>query len=270
MKNNKMNKIKIVDDTITYTSLDDSISLDEIPRSEFFDVTSICLKINKDTNLSIEYSTRKATKLDVKITVKNGVNLDLSEYRFGKNFKIRYQYNLEENSYINVCKFYDVSGIKEMNMIYLNGNYAKIDYNFKTISTGFEKYNLTIYHNALNTESNICNNGVNINKGNLQFNVSSFGMLNNTGCNINQNSRIVNLTSNKCQINPNLFIDEYDVSASHSAYIGNFSDEELFYLQSRGIDEKKAINLLITGFLTNNTNNLIKKRIIKNINKYWR
>lgn len=265
-----MNKIKIVDDIISDIKIDDSILLEEIPKNEFFDVTSICLTINKDTDLRIEYSTRKATKLDVKIKVNPNVNFDLEEYRYGKNFKIRYQFNLLENSNINVYKFYDVAGIKEMNIINLLGTGANIDYNFKTISTGFEKYNLTIYHNAPNTNSSIKNNGVNINKGNLQFNVSSFAGIGNKECNINQSSRIINLTDNKCQINPNLFIDEYDVSANHSALIGKFSDEEMFYLQSRGIDEKTVLNLLINGFLTSNMPDILSKKITKNINKYWR
>lgn len=265
-----MNKIKIVDDIISDIKLDDSISLEEIPKNEFFDVTSICLTINKDSDLRIEYSTRKATKLDVKIKINPGVRLNLEEYRYGKNFKIRYQLNLLEESTANVYKFYDVSGIKEMNIITLNGKNSSIDYNFKTISTGFEKYNLTIYHNAPYTNSFIKNSGVNINKGNLQFNVSSFAGIGNKECNINQASRIINLTDNKCQINPNLFIDEYDVSANHSALIGKFSDEEMFYLQSRGIDEKTAHNLLINGFLTSNMPDILSKKITKNINKYWR
>lgn len=270
MKNKKLNKIKIVDDILTNVIIDDSIEVNETTKNELFDITSINLIIKKDTSLEIDYSTRKATKIDVKIKVLPGVSFNLREYRFGKNFKIRYQYSLMENSNTEIYKFYDVAGIKEMNIIYLLGINAKINYNFKTIATGCEKYNMTIYHQASNTDSDIKNSGVNINKGNLQFNVSSFVSSGNIGCNINQASRIINLTDNKCQINPNLFIDEYDVSANHSALIGKFSDDEMFYLESRGIDEKTALNLLINGFLTSNMPSEIGKKITKNIDKYWR
>jgi Fe-S cluster assembly protein SufD len=92
-----------------------------------------------------------------------------------------------------------------------------------------------------------------------------------TGCIVNQNNRIINLTNNKCEIKPNLYIDSYDVEASKSALIGKFSDEEMFYIQSRGIDYNNALKLLITGFLTSDIKN---KKIISNINKniikYWR
>lgn len=266
----KLNKIKVVDDEITLNEIDDLIEISVVPKNELFDVTSISIIIKKDTSLDIEYSTRTATKLDVKIKVLPDINFSLNEYRYGKNFKVRYQYNIMENSNVNVYKFYDVCGIKEMNIISLSGINANIDYNLKTISTGCEKYNMTIHHLASNTISNIKNSGVNLNKGSLQFNVSSFVSEGFIECNANQASRIINLTDNKCQINPNLFIDEYNVSASHSALIGRFSDDEMFYLQSRGIDEKNALLLLINGFLNNNMPECLKKRITKNINKYWR
>lgn len=264
-----MNKIKIVDDILDTKELDDAIEIEEIPKNEFFDVASIYLTIKKDTSLILEYSTRKATKLNIKIKVMEDVTFELNEYRYGKNFKIQYQYNLLKNSETKVYKFYDVKGIKEMNMIYLLEEKAKIDYYFKTISNGCEKYNMMIYHQAPNTISNINNNGVNILKGNLTFNISSFVTEKNVSCDVLQNSRIINLTDNKCQINPNLFIDEYDVSANHSAHIGKFNDEEMFYLNSRGIDKKTAENLLIVGFLSKDMPKYLISKIKQNINKYW-
>jgi Fe-S cluster assembly protein SufD len=67
-------------------------------------------------------------------------------------------------------------------------------------------------------------------------------------------ARIINLTDNECIINPNLYIEDSDVVANHAAAIGKFSDEELFYLMSRGITYTDAINLLIKGFLVSDYN----------------
>ena len=265
-----MNKIKIVDDALTKTQIDDAIEVEEILKNEFFDVTTISLTIKKDTNLMLEYSTRKASKLNIKIKVLENVDFELYEYRYGKNFKVQYQYNLLQDSKVKVYKFYDVKGIKEMVMVHLLGINSSIDYFYKTISAGCEKYNMTIYHQAPNTSSNICNNGVNIDKGSLIFNVSSFVTEENSGCNVFQNTRIINLTDNKCQIKPNLFIDECDVNANHSAYIGSFSNEEIFYLNSRGIDKNTALKLLIAGFLTKDMPKYLIPKIMRNIDKYWR
>jgi hypothetical protein len=66
-----------------------------------------------------------------------------------------------------------------------------------------------------------------------------------------------------------LFIDEYDCIANHSAHIGKFSDEEMFYLNSRGINDNDAIKLLITGFLTSNVDEYVKTKINDAILKYW-
>ena len=53
------------------------------------------------------------------------------------------------------------------------------------------------------------------------------------------------MTENKCIIKPNLFIDEEDVVANHSALIGTFSSDEIFYLMSRGISKEESFNLLL-------------------------
>ena len=126
-----------------------------------------------------------------------------------------------------------------------------------------------VYHNSSNTESNVINNGVNVLDGNLSFIVSGFVPNGNVNCIVDQKNRIINLTSNLCMIKPNLFIDENDVIANHSAHIGKCNDEEMFYLMSRGISFKDAENLIIKGFLLNGLTN-DKQQMEKIINKYWR
>jgi len=54
---------------------------------------------------------------------------------------------------------------------------------------------------------------------------------------------------NNSSIKPNLLIDEFNVDARHAATIGKFSEEEIFYLMTKGITKKEAVELLIKGFL---------------------
>ncbi len=49
---------------------------------------------------------------------------------------------------------------------------------------------------------------------------------------------------------PALKIEENDVIASHGAVEGRLSDLELFYLESRGIEEKEARRLIAFGYLS--------------------
>lgn len=46
-----------------------------------------------------------------------------------------------------------------------------------------------------------------------------------------------------------MFIDSNLVNATHNATIGNVSKKYMFYLNTKGIDEKEATKLIINGFL---------------------
>ena len=50
---------------------------------------------------------------------------------------------------------------------------------------------------------------------------------------------------------PNLEIETGDIAgAGHASATGRFDDEQLFYLQARGISEEEARRLVVRGFLT--------------------
>ena len=51
------------------------------------------------------------------------------------------------------------------------------------------------------------------------------------------------------EVNPILLIDEYDVKAGHGATIGKIEEDQLYYLQSRGLTRAEAEKLIINGFL---------------------
>jgi FeS assembly protein SufD len=52
-----------------------------------------------------------------------------------------------------------------------------------------------------------------------------------------------------CDAVPILDVHNDEVSCSHGASLGQVDEEELFYLQSRGLEEKEAIELIIKGML---------------------
>lgn len=266
-----MNKIKVTDNSIEKICISDNIHVEYFEKICDFGINEVKIVVDKDSQLEIEIKIKEETKLNFNISVQENVNLKLNIITIGKSGKIQYKYNLNENTNIDLFKFQNVDSIKEMIIINLNGFNSKINYNFKTISNNKETYDYHIFHNNKNTISNIKNNGVCIKDGIIIYQVSSFVPKDITGCIVNQNNRIINLTNNKSEILPNLYIDCNDVEASHSALIGKFSDEEMFYMQSRGIDYNNALKLLIAGFLTSDIDDKkILKEIYKNINKYWR
>lgn len=266
-----MNKLRVVNDIIDFEKLDDSISLDYVVRDEMFDVSTINLIIKKSTSLDIDYIGADVSKLNICIRVLEGVNFDLFELRTGVKNKVKYTYVVDANAHLNISKIYSASGMRELDIVDLNGEDATIKYNFKTVSVANEKYDMIINHNAKNTISYINNSGLNKEKGSLIFNVTSVVPKSLTGCIVDQKNRIITLNDNECKISPNLLIDEFDTVANHSAHIGSFKNSELFYLMSRGIKEELAKKLLIKGFLLNDiVLGENEEKINKILDKHWR
>ena len=261
-----MNKIKIVNGN-TIKNIDSTMECEFYSQNEKILVDLLKIKIKENTDLELEIDSN--SKLDVFINVLDGVAVNIYEYITSSSLKIQYKYYLEKNSNVEVKKINNTEAIKEYDVVNLNGENAKFRRVLKTVSNSDEKYDMLVYHNAKNTSSDLINHGVNIQEGNLTFNVSTFVPEEISGCFANQSNRIINLTDNKCKISPNMYIDCFDVIANHSAFIGTFKEEELFYLQSRGIPFKEASELLIKGFLMSELENEQKENYEKIINQYW-
>ena len=186
-------------------------------------------------------------------------NLEGSTYNIGKNTLVKINldnskyenafFNLDENSYLIINKIYNEKEVKEEITINLNGINSKIDYNFSTKTYDNQKYVININHNNKNTISNVINHGVVMNDSHILFEVNSSIKKGNNKSKLNQESKIIVMSKNNSIIKPNLYIDEYDVDAVHSATIGKFNKNEIFYLMTKGITKEESINLLIKGFL---------------------
>ena len=55
---------------------------------------------------------------------------------------------------------------------------------------------------------------------------------------------------------PALQVDEKDVSTGHEATVGKVSEDQLFYLMSRGLTEQQATTMIVSGFLQEFTKQL--------------
>lgn len=182
-------------------------------------------------------------------------------YLFDKTNQSR-TYNVSENSKLAVYQY----GINIDNdiVINLNGENAEVEYHYSTINYDDHKYKIDVNHNNSKTISNIYNHGINVFDNKLDFDITG-NVLNKSGkCECNQKNQILNIKDGKSTILPKLLIDNYDVVSSHSAYIGKFKDEILFYLMSRGISEKVSYDLLIKSFLVNGCE---RKEIIETLEK---
>lgn len=261
-----MNRIRVSNQEVTFHEEDDKLEVNFFKKKSEYDIPKLEIIVLEDTYLEIIYDFRD-DKLEVEIHTKESVCFELFEIQNIHRLKVQYTYYLEKNSYINVQKFYLCKDIKERSIIYLNGENAKIDYTFKTIATALQRYDIYVYHNQINTKSNLYNYGITDKEGGIILNVTGNVYGGMKDCELNQNNQILAFNQKKSVIQPILLIDDKDVIANHSAYIGNVNQENLFYLMSRGISLKEATILLAKGFLLDGLKE--NKAVLKLIDEYW-
>lgn len=181
----------------------------------------------------------------------------------GKNEN--YKYNIEEDTIIYHFSIDSSSQVE----IDLCKNNVSLYYYYNNINYNDNKFSIKVIHSCNDTHSEIFSHGVNVYNKRLEYDVLGIVLKNSSKCICNQDNQIINLTDGKSSIKPKLLIDNYDVDSNHSAYIGKFRDEDLFYLMSRGITKDTAYRLLLRGFLINSDSIIIDKidEFIKEIEK---
>ena len=211
----------------------------------------LILKDNEDKEINIK------NNIDTKIIL---INEDIANNKL--------IFNIKENSNVKI-NIFDVSKDINRNItINLNGKNSYVELNISSISLKENNYEVNVFHNEKNTHSETNLHGLAIDDNKITFKNNGTIKKGSIKSILNQDNKIITLGKNNSKIEPNLFIDEYDISASHGAYVGKFKEDDIFYLKTRGLPEETANNLLIKGFLSNNFED--KETIEKIINIYWR
>lgn len=181
------------------------------------------LELDKDTTISVE-----SDNVKLYLVTKNNIKVDFNILNSTTIYNIT-----TESITVNINIY----------------NNAKLDFYEMTVTDKKITNEVNVYHKNKETTSNVTCHGISYGKGDLKFSVNGYikkGMINSV---CNQSSRIINLDDGKSSIKPNLFIDEFDSIANHSAYTGPFDEKLLFYLETKGISKKESFNLLLNGFM---------------------
>lgn len=235
-----MNKISIVkNDIIPFDS--QYISVDD--NNIFF---------LENGNYILEYIECDDVKLNINIDKNMCINL--FEYSYDNDISINNKYSIDKAGTLIINKFYCNKSCKENIDINLNGQKASVKYNFSSISKTKDKYKINIYHNGKETSSDIFNKTIAKESSSNYFDINSYvenGILDTY---LNQSTRIITLGNSDNRINPNMYTYDNSTTAVHSSVIGSVSEEELFYLMSRGISYNDSINLIVKGNILSNIN----------------
>ena len=135
---------------------------------------------------------------------------------------------------------------------YLDGEGADAKIRMAVLSKEQEQkhYEVLIQHNQPHTFGQMDNYGVVKDQGKLVIDGIGTITKGQHGSAAHQTNKIMVFDANCiASANPYLYIDEYDVKASHAAGVGKMHEDHLYYLQSRGLSKKQAMHLITYGYL---------------------
>ena len=218
---------------------------------------------NYKIDQSIKGSLELVETYDFKVDAKFIKNIEILEnsniLRYVDNqSNIEVKTNIVENVQIKrdssvKCAYVELSN----NSIDTNINYALIEENanatvrLAALARGEEKKHLTLslVHEAPFTTGIMDNYGVVKNQANLIIDGIGTIKKGNHQSNSHQTNKIIVFDKGcNAKANPYLYIDEYDVKASHGASVGKIDEEHLYYLQSRGLSKEDAMHLVTYGY----------------------
>ena len=179
-------------------------------------------------------------------------NMCLEVFEIGNNTSNKVTYNIGSNAQVIVYKI--SRNNSDIIRINLNGERSSIKFYSSLMNYSNNTYDFKVRHNASYSESDIVNHCVNFTESEFRFLVNSDIKKESLECVCNQDNKIIDMIGGKNYISPNLLVDNDLITANHSAYIGKFKKDIMFYLKSRGIRERECNLLLIRGFLLEKMN----------------
>lgn len=109
--------------------------------------------------------------------------------------------------------------------------------------------NMKVSHHEKYTYGNMHNFAVVNSKGDYKMVADGSIQKGCTGSESHQETRVLTLGhDHRVEAIPILYIDENDVKASHALTVGQPDENQLYYLQSRGLNKAQAMGLLSIGY----------------------
>ncbi|MBR5289402.1 MAG: SufD family Fe-S cluster assembly protein, partial [Erysipelotrichaceae bacterium] len=130
------------------------------------------------------------------------------------------------------------------------GRGAQCDMNSAVLSKGEKQLVTAIVHENLETKSYMNHSAVLLEGGKLHLDATGKIIKGAKGSKSHQKSRALTFDQPKyATVLPQLLIDENDVEASHATTVGQIDENQMYYLQSRGLTKNEATQLITLGAL---------------------
>lgn len=225
---------------------------------ELTDQTTLHVKIESNCNLTMI--------IDLRDAIKDGVAYDLS-LDIAPNSHVSYvllsettQQDIAINQSVDISKDAKVHFISaflseslQANLnVKLNGEGSNVMMNAIAVSSNNQSQVIDVHmtHYAPHSFADMYNIGIANDQGRIVLNGVEKIEQGMTQANAFQTLKGIILSDKAIvEVNPILLIDEYDVQAGHGATIGKIEENQLYYLQSRGLTRDEAEKLIINGYI---------------------
>lgn len=225
-----------------------------IPNTDHYDVIVIA---QENSNVSLDIDLKDVKEISLNFTFELERNASLKEDLFSieneGNIKIEQNVTLLANASFTGVTFDTSKGnIEFENNVYLKEENANSYIRNAVVSDSDsnKKFTINTVNEVYSTSSLMDNYGVAKENAKLDF-VGIGKVVNGAhGSTNRQNSKIIVFDeTSKANISPYLFIDEYDVIASHAAAVGKVNEDHLYYMTSRGLTPATARQYITLGYL---------------------
>lgn len=220
------------------------------------------LLIDKENNIEI-----KDNVVDLIINVKDLVinvkgKVLIQEISKKDNEELNLTINMEPNSSLIYNRF--IIHKKANNKITINqNNNSNITFNYSFIAN--DKVNLLCNSNLSgnNNETEIKIKAVTENKGSTKITSTAEVIPRIENNHLIESIKILLLNNEESVCIPNLLVSSNEVEVNHAATISSIDKDYLFYLNSKGLSNESATNLIKNGYLLSNLdiNQKIKEQI---------
>lgn len=192
-------------------------------------------------NITIEY--------ECKVVLKTNASLDYNAFEYGSK---------ESKNYFN-CVLKNKNAKLNINTLVKTKNKTQIS-NF-----------INILHEAKNTYSSLTFKHILNDFSKVRFEALSKVSKTALFSQAYQSSNTILLSDDAVIFaNPHLEIETNELKASHGATTGSLNEEELFYLQQRGMSREKSTNILLQAIESEIYDNISNKKIKKLIEHLFR
>lgn len=240
-----------LNDSVRYTL---KLTEDGSEQLVIHDCDQMMLTIETDKHIHTQlWITYDGKQLDLKTKLHLGADSDLA-ILFWNHVSERLDFALDVSGESNACAKIGIGDLSEGKSTYrvagaLTQGGQSIEWT--TVCIAAQKHwQMEICHQHAHTDGFMKNFAVVMENGDYMMEASGRIIKGAYASQSHQASRVLTMTSKqRSEVLPVLFIDENDVKASHATTLGQPDENQLYYLQSRGLSRCAALGLLTLGYL---------------------